>query len=434
MLEIISGFMLSYITYLLDCYAFCKIMNQKYKLEFKTLILICIASIINCYFQQNYNMTIRMIVTNLELICLLKLIYNKSIVKILIAVLITFLSYSISELIYALITISIIGIDQSILMNSIIGQVITNISILFITYILFQLKRPVKIFQTITNWYKDNHFINTIVLVIVAISTLSALLYPISVHTYSLQETMIFTIFLLCTIIFVTGFFTQKSKNGELSTEYDYLLDYVKVYEIELNDKAKKQHEYKNQLILLKDMTKTKKAIQYIDSLLKDETLEENVELLNSLQPLPDGGLKGLIYFKINNIQDENMEIHINISHELNNKKVWKTCTEQLNDVSKIVGIFLDNAIEALENESKKYLIIDIDYEDKTIIFSFSNTCTKHLDFSKMELEGYTTKGKNHGYGLPLVNDIVNSSPYLDTKKEINGQFFVQHLYIHQKK
>ena len=75
MLEIISWFVIMILTYLLDCYAFCKIMNQKYKLEFKTLILICIASIINCYFQQNYNMTIRMIVTNLELVALLKLIY-----------------------------------------------------------------------------------------------------------------------------------------------------------------------------------------------------------------------------------------------------------------------------------------------------------------------------------------------------------------------
>lgn len=434
MLEIISGFILSILTYLVDCYAFSRIIGEKYKLNIKTGILILLASVINCYFQQHYSMEIRMIVTNLELIILLKFIYNKSIVKILIATLLIVCCYTVAEVLYVVLTVLLLRIDQAIILETIVGNFISNIAILIFALGIFQIRKLVKLFQNIINWYKDNHFINTVVLVIIASITILALLYPISVNSYSLHETLLFITFLICTIIFVTGFLTEKSKNDELSTEYDYLLEYVKVYEKDLNEKSKKQHEYKNQLILLKDMVKTKKAINYIDSLLNEGAVKENAELLNSLKYLPTGGLKGLIYFKINKIQYENVEIHINIVQKLSDKKLWKSCIEQLNDVSKIVGIFLDNAIEALEKEKEKYLILDIDYEDNQIIFSFSNTCTQRIDFSKMEQEGYSTKGKNHGYGLPLVRDIVDRNSLLETRKEMNGKFFVQHLYIHEKK
>lgn len=434
MLETISWILIPFITYFVDCYIFCKLINQEYRVESKNVILIAIAAIINYYFRQNYSSGIMMFITNVELVCLLKVMYNKSVVKILIFTLILLVTYTISELIYAMITMFLLGVDQSVMVNTLGGQFLTNMVIIAIGFCFFKIKRVLKLFQTITNWYKDNNFINTVILVIIAITTIAALLYPISAHAYSFRDTCIYIIFLLCTIIFVTGFFTQKSRNYELSTEYDHLLDYVKVYEKELNDKAKIQHEYKNQLVLLKDMVKTKKAIEYIDNLLHNENGEKNIDLLNSLKFLPAGGLKGLIYFKIDKITYNDFEVHINIDSKLEKNKYWKTCVEQLNDVSKIVGVFLDNAIEALEKEKEKYLILDVDYEDEMIIFTFSNTCTQKVDFNKMELEGYSTKGTNHGYGLPLVKDITEKNPLLDTKKEINGKFFVQHLYIHNKK
>lgn len=434
MLEVVSWFVVIILTYLVDCFIFCKLFGKSFFLSMKHVFLIIIAAIINCYFQQNYSMEIRMIVTNFELICLLKLIYNKSIVKILIAVLLIVCCYTISELIYVISTVLILKIDQVIILESVIGNFFSNIAILIITLLIFKFNKVVKKLKNIINWYKDNDFINTITLVIIASVTILALLYPISVHSYSLKETILFIIFLLCTIVFVTGFFTQKSKNDELSTEYDYLLDYVKVYEKELNDKAKIQHEYKNQLVLIKDMVTSKKAIKYIENLLDENSDKKNIGVLNSLKVLPTGGLKGLIYFKISRIKFTDVEIHINISNQLKKKSLWKTCIEELNDVSKIVGIFLDNSIEALEKEKEKYLILDIDYENDQLIFSFSNTCTKHIDFNKMEQEGYSTKGKNHGYGLSLVNDIVNSNSLLNIGKEINGKFFVQHLYINKKK
>ena len=283
---------------------------------------------------------------------------------------------------------------------------------------------------------KEDSKIELGLLTIFILILIASITYPISVNSHSILETLPFLTFFVASIFFITSFFHQSSKNAELMKEYDHLLDYVKVYEKEVNEKSKSQHEYKNQLIILRDMIKgkNKSAEKYISNLLEDKTLENDKTLLEGLQYIPDGGLKGLIYFKLSNLKNQNCEIHILVDKVLENLKLWKTCIDNLADVSKVIGVFLDNAIEALESEKEKYLIIDVEYEKGTIIFKFSNTCTKHIDFNKIDVEGYTTKGKSHGYGLSLVKDIISGNSLLENKREKNGQFFVQHLYIHQKK
>lgn len=435
MLDAISWFVIIFITYIVDCYVFSKIIGVKFKFNLKCLFLIILASIINCYFKMNYTAGIRNIVTNLELVILLKTLYGKSVLKTIIAVFFIFVGYALSEVIFALIVGVIMGLNLD-FFTTMIGELIVNIAIIIIFLLIMNLKAIRMLIKNIMDWSKDNEFINTILLVVIGFTTFIALTYPMSHVSNPKQTTFIYAIFFFSAIVFVPGFFKQKTENNELSVEYDYLLEYVKDYEKELDDKSKKQHEYKNQLIILKGLlnSKNKKAEKYIDDLIEDGSMNDDETLLNSLKNVPDGGLKGLIYFKLLRLKGTKAEVHINVDSKLSNKRLWKSCVDNLRDISKIVGVFLDNAVEALNNEKDKYLIIDIDYEDKNIVFTFSNTCTKHIDFTKMDQEGYSTKGKNHGYGLSLVQDIVNNNPLLETKKEINGRFFVQHLYVHTKK
>lgn len=51
-----------------------------------------------------------------------------------------------------------------------------------------------------------------------------------------------------------------------------------------------------------------------------------------------------------------------------------------------------------------------------------------------MDKQGYSTKGKSRGYGLSLVQDILNKSAYLKQEREMNGIFYVQKLIIQNKK
>lgn len=428
MLEVISWFLIMIMTYFADCYVFCKITNQKFKITKKVIVFITIAAIINCYFQYNYESELRMIITNLELLILLQALYEKSVVKNSLATLFISLGYAVSEIIFAFITGAIFKINIEIFQNG-LASVLGNIIIIGLFIILYNNKLS-NLVSKIISCYKDNKKVNTIFLIVLSFVSLYILIHPISAEISSYNKIATYIIFFIFVVVFVTGFFNQKSKNDELSIEYDHLLNYVTIYEKELNSKSKRQHEYKNQLIIIKDMVKNKKAKDYIENLINDESEDSNEKILNSLHNIPEGGLKGFIHFKLNNIKYDNMEIHVNVSSKLNKKNIWKNCNDNLKDVSKIIGVFLDNAIEALEKAEEKYFILDVDDEVDNIVFTFSNTYKSDIDFSKIEEVGYTTKGNDHGYGLTLVKDIVNKNKNLKTSKEINGKFFVQHLYI----
>ena len=242
---------------------------------------------------------------------------------------------------------------------------------------------------------------------------------------------LITNLFCIGVFVFVLGYFKEKTNNNRITSEYEKLLNYVKVYEQTIDEKSKKQHEYKNQLILISGMVKTKKVKDYINDLINEEQDDKNVELIRRIQYLPQGGLKGLIYYKVEEMINRGIDVYVDISPKLDDKKVKKVIKDNLHDISKIMGVYLDNAIEAVNEADKKYIVIDASVEKGNIIFSFSNTYKGCVNLSKLDKEGYTTKGNGKGYGLSLVKDIINKKKDIfSSERQVNGPYYVQKLYI----
>lgn len=426
MLAIISCFLMVVATHIADFYLFAKLNQKKFKITKEIVIITFLDAIINTYLNQHYPTSIRIIVTNFELVFMMKLIYNKSIVKTFLSSLMITLFYGITEMIVAITYISIFKLDIEFLTNNCLGIIFVNLSIIIFTCMLFSNKIILKNMQKILNWYKESKSINMIVLFVIVLTTITCLLYPISVNKSSITETFIFVIFLICTVIFVTGFFNEKSENNRLSEEYDQLIDYLKIYENEINEKSKIQHEFKNQLVIIREMATSKKTKEYITNLIGEDERNKNEILLKSLKDFPNGGLKGLVYYKLNRLP-EDAEVHINIGSNIK-QNIWNKIN--LNDLSKIIGILLDNSIDAVKEENNKYIVLDLDKYKDEVIFTVSNSCTKKIDFEKIDQEGYSTKGIRHGYGLPLLNDIIRKNDKLRMTRELNGIMFSTKIYI----
>ena len=128
------------------------------------------------------------------------------------------------------------------------------------------------------------------------------------------------------------------------------------------------------------------------------------------------------------------------ISYNLDIDKRIKTIdlieldTNTIIDICKIIGVFIDNSLDEVKKLKNKNIQISLYLENKRLCIKVSNNYKGKLELDKINNEGYTTKGKNRGYGLSLVEQIVNRNNFLEHKTEINNNSFIQIISIKYKK
>ncbi|MBP3765688.1 MAG: GHKL domain-containing protein [Bacilli bacterium] len=312
------------------------------------------------------------------------------------------------------------------------GYLISNIIVVIITQLLSKIPYIKLFIISIIKWHNKNEKRITILYTIFSMIILLFFLYNNFINILPNQLLLITNLFCVAVLFFIVNFFKEKANNNRIISEYDQLIGYVQKYEKVVEDKSKNQHEYKNQLVMIKSMINksNKKAINYIDSLYNESKDDNDIELLKKLKYLPSGGLKGLIYYKIEEMQEKGINVFVDISSELKNVKVDKKIDKNLKDISKVIGVYMDNAIEAAINSKEKYTVLEVYLREGEWVFSLSNTYSNKVNLTMVDQEGYTTKGEGKGYGLSLVKDIIEHNKDLRQERELNGIYYTQRLYM----
>ena len=219
-----------------------------------------------------------------------------------------------------------------------------------------------------------------------------------------------------------------KSENQKLEQQKKYIL----ALEKNNNEIRKFKHDFNNIILGLdgyinNDDFNKEKLKKYFNSTIM--TFNNNIELndivIAKLNSIKVSSLKSLITNKVLVAQNNNIDVDINVEGEITD---FYTDEMQL---SRILGILLDNAIEAsLELTDDKKIEMNIIQIDKTtdiqISNTFNNTGTPVADFNK---EGFSTKGTNRGLGLSSAHEIANKLNML-LNTEIDGNTFIQILTI----
>ena len=87
-------------------------------------------------------------------------------------------------------------------------------------------------------------------------------------------------------------------------------------------------------------------------------------------------------------------------------------------------------SIEATSATEKKIIGVSLYIENNIFKIIISNSFTDTLDFDKMDMITYSTKGKNLGYGLPLAKMIINSNKKFKNTRKIDDDIFSQILSL----
>lgn len=231
---IFSMYIVGVVYNLLYCYLFCKcVLKEKFRISKRILIISCVLAVPLCL-NFYYNKTpLKPFVSYLIEFIVIKLSYKESIIKNLSGILITFLLAAVSELIYAFITINMLGFTQEYLNETSKGFVLTNVCILLLIFIISNIKKVKSLLYVIINGFEERKIIISSILIVLCLSVVAFSIYENLSNAYSITYFIVINIFFISVYVFMIGFFVQKSNNNRLTSKYDQLIDYSKTYEQE---------------------------------------------------------------------------------------------------------------------------------------------------------------------------------------------------------
>ncbi len=315
------------------------------------------------------------------------------------------------------------------LAGSLLGNFISNAIVVIISLILNEKLRKII----------DAEIENTIKIVILSVLTFICIIYFFYKFSNRFQinqefiSSLIIMIFFFVSLIMVIR---QTLENNKLKFEYDKLLDFMKTYEVEIEKQRIQHHENKNQLLTIKskiiDQENKQNIIKYIDSLL-DENITINQAYYAKFQYLPSNGLKALFYFKASEAENKGINITISISPKIKNSLLNNLSPNNFKQLGRIVGVYLDNAIEASTISKSKSMGIEVYKEKDDVKIIITNSFDGEID-PDVGNEIFSTKGKKRGHGLMLVKNIINSNNMFVQRREIRQNVYVQILTIKHKK
>ncbi|WP_353463566.1 quorum-sensing sensor histidine kinase AgrC [Mammaliicoccus sciuri] len=217
----------------------------------------------------------------------------------------------------------------------------------------------------------------------------------------------------------------QRTKK-EINQYYKYTLQIEQIN----NEMRKFRHDYVNILATLSeyiredDMDGLRTYFDQNIAHLHDD-MKLNAIKINGLQNLHVREIKGLLTTKIIQSQEQNINISVEITEQIDHINM------NIVELSRCIGIIMDNAIEASEFVDNPTIQIAFIKNKESILLVFMNKCSKDTPkVHKLFENHYSTKGRKRGIGLTTLKEITEKTDHVFLDTFINNQYFIQKLEI----
>ncbi|WP_239751400.1 GHKL domain-containing protein [Mammaliicoccus sp. H-M34] len=342
------------------------------------------------------------------------------------------------------IIISVASDYLSSLLNRLLFNIEPNDISIHILYFVFHLIISVSIaivIRELMNRLKISYLYNNRIYLILLAAFLSlsfVVFYIYMPKTYSTEkefefQTLFYVIYICVAAIFIILIsFTvmremalQRTKK-EINQYYKYTLQIEQIN----NEMRKFRHDYVNILATLSDYIREddmEGLRVYFDQNIAHlhDDMKVNAIKINGLQNLHVREIKGLLTTKIIQSQEQNINISVEITEQIDHINM------NIVELSRCIGIIMDNAIEASEFVDNPTIQIAFIKNDESILLVFMNKCSKDTPkVHKLFEDHYSTKGRKRGIGLTTLKEITEKTDHVFLDTFINNQYFIQKLEI----
>ncbi len=299
--------------------------------------------------------------------------------------------------------------------------------------LLKKLRYSISLYDTLSKHNKIVIFINSII----GILTIATQFYLLGYY----NDTMPLGIILLSLLTFIAYFFISifsllKTTKLEITSQnLEQAKDYNNTLKLLYDDIRTFRHDFGNIVQSIGGYVDTDDIDglkQYYKQLQNDCEDVKSLEMLNPTI-IDNPAVYSLLTSKYHKATDLgiSMKIHVSLKLDKLNMKIY--------EFTRVLGILLDNAIEACENCYEKIINLEIRRDEKCPrqLLLIQNTYSdKNINLNRINEKGYTSKkddGKPHGLGLWEVNKILRRAKNLNLYTTKDSIFFTQQLEIYDK-
>lgn len=406
--------------------------ESKKNIKLKNILILILFAILHTIINLYLDSSIKTLAICLLYTMYFYIIFDKKVYKSIFSSVLYIILLIIPDLLTLGFATKILGISKEyyylVFAGGILGNFIVSMLMIILIYLL---KKPLK---TVVNYKLSNN---------VKIVTVSALtLITIAIFFYNLisnfrhdNDIYTYLLVIITLIVILITLLRQRIDNENMFKKYDDLLTIMKNYESDIEEQRTINHESKNELLTIRSKLSDendKELCSYIDSIIGDKKSVKSAKF-SKFKYLPSNGLKGFFYYKFIEAEKRGIKVSLNISKLVENSYLGDMKTKDFKDLTRIIGVYLDNAIEAASTSKDKKLGIEI-YEVKGIIqIIISNTYDNAIEKDKVGNERYSTKGKNRGHGLLLVKRILNENNRINSETKITDSLYIQTIKINEK-
>jgi two-component system, LytTR family, sensor histidine kinase AgrC len=371
------------------------------------------------------------------------LLYYKEkerLVNVIVSLLLSFITFMIVDLICGTLIINILNIDAAHLIKSKLLNIFLHISVM--TSCFFASKAiGLIIKKNQLNKIKELNGSKFLTFILLNIGVSLAILYINAMINKSLNlsnkvitlNAVLFAAYFVTTIFTSYFFWTSVQRQNDYEKrekEFENFKEYTELLEDMHNDLRAFKHDHVNILATVKGYIDDKNISNLKDFFDKSiMPLSEGIISKNTriglLQNIKVVGLKGLLSSKIAKAQALNIDIFIDIAEEIDNIDI------DMIELSRIIGILFDNALEAAVLCEKPAIKLGIVKREKSTIFIIINSCLEDIPpIHKMYEEGFSTKDENRGLGLNIVKKLIRQYSNITLRTTVEDREFCQELEI----